>query len=86
MPTTIDGTPFSTSAAKRTTDENFVSGYSARWIPQMQPIGTANREASPMRMRVPTMALPMPPPASPTGFGNCVKKAKFSAPIPSFRT
>ena len=30
MPTTIDGTPLRTSAAKRTTDENFVAGYSER--------------------------------------------------------
>src|SRR3954453_23167145 len=86
MPTTIDGTPLSTSAAKRTTDENFVPGYSERWMPQRQPTGTANAAAIPMRISVPAMALAMPPPLSPTGFGIFVKKSKFSAPNPSLTT
>jgi hypothetical protein len=33
-------------------------------------------------MSVPTMALAMPPPVSPTGFGICVKKSTFSAWMP----
>jgi len=32
------------------------------------------------------MALAMPPPASPTGFGICVKKSTFSAWMPSLTT
>ena len=35
---------------------------------------------------VPTMALAMPPPISPTGFGICVKKSRFSDWIPWLTT
>ena len=63
-----------------------MAGYSERCTPVMQPIGTAKSAAIPMRISVPTIALAMPPPTSPTGFGMCVKKARFSAPIPSFTT
>ena len=86
MPMTIDGTPFSTSAANRTVSAKRLPGYSARWMPHMQPIGTAKSAAIATRINVPTMAFAIPPPGSPTGFGICVKNAKFIAPIPSFRT
>jgi len=39
-----------------------------------------------MRISVPTMALAMPPPVSPTGFGIFVKKSQFSAVAPSLIT
>ena len=47
---------------------------------------TPNRAARPSNSKVPTMALAIPPPASPTGFGSLVKKSQFTAPIPDFKT
>jgi len=52
----------------------------------MPPIGTAKSAAIPMRISVPTMALAIPPPVSPTGFGILVKKSQFNAPAPSLIT
>src|ERR1043165_4441234 len=86
MPLTIDGTPFSTSAAKRTADEKRVPEYSERCMPAMQPTGTANSAAMPMRISVPTMALAMPPPISPSGLGVWMKNARFSELRPSLMT
>ncbi len=47
-------------------------------MPLITPIGTAITAASPASISVPTTALAMPPPASPTGVGMCVKNATFS--------
>ena len=35
-------------------------------------------EPRPSNISEPTMALAIPPPASPTGFGRCVKKSQFT--------
>jgi hypothetical protein len=37
----------------------------------------ARVEAIPININVPTIALAIPPPVSPTGFGNFVKKSQF---------
>ena len=50
------------------------------------PMGIANSEPSPVTISVPTMALAIPPPDSPTGFGIFVKKSQFSAWTPSLMT
>src|SRR5260221_14390259 len=55
-------------------------------MPATIPIGTANRAARPIKMSVPAMALAMPPPASPTGFGMCVKNSRVSAGRPCLST
>ena len=86
MPMTMEGTPLRTSAAKRTTEEKREWGYSARWIPQMQPMGTARNDAMAISTTVPKIALAMPPPTSPTGLGICVKNAQFSDPAPCLIT
>jgi hypothetical protein len=49
-------------------------------------MGMANVDPSPATISVPTMALAIPPPCSPTGFGMCVKKSRLSAPNPSLMT
>src|SRR5829696_2645563 len=46
------------------------------------PIGIAISDPSPVRMRVPTIEFAIPPPASPTGAGMCVKNSMFSARMP----
>src|SRR5213593_4862796 len=51
-------------------------------MPETIPIGTAMPAARPTRISVPTMALAMPPPGSPTGFGIWVKNARLSAGSP----
>ena len=50
------------------------------------PIGTANSDPSPVKISVPTMALAMPPPVSPTGFGIFVKKSRLSDEMPWLTT
>ncbi len=51
----------------------------------MMPIGTAINDPRPVRISVPTIALAMPPPGSPTGFGMCRKKSRFSDWTPSLQ-
>ena len=58
--------------------------YSEKNTPPSTPMGTPNTAACPSKINVPTMALAMPPPVSPTGFGNWVKKARFIELKPSF--
>ena len=77
-PMTIDGTPLRVSAANRIVDAKRLPWYSDTYTPLRIPIGTANSDPRPERISVPTMAFAMPPPASPTGVGMCVKKATFS--------
>ncbi len=86
MPITIEGTPFKTSAVNRTSDPNVLLPYSARYTPAITPTGTANAEATPMRISVPTIALAIPPPVSPTGFGIFVKKSQLSDENPLWST
>ena len=52
----------------------------------MMPVGMAKSAPSPTMISVPTMALAMPPPVSPTGFGIWVKKSTLSARTPSLTT
>ena len=80
---TIDGTPFSVSAANRTSVANFGPGE----LGDVDAADDADRNRERARrarsaISVPTMALAMPPPGSPTGFGICVKKSQFSAWTP----
>ena len=86
MPMTIDGTPFSTSAVKRTSDANGFFPYSDRYTPAITPTGMARAEAIAIRYSVPSIALAMPPPDSPTGFGIFVKKSQLSEEKPFWRT
>src|SRR5437868_14929816 len=83
---TIDGTPFSVSAAKRTRLENAVPAYSDIYTPLMTPIGIAISDPNEVTRRVPTIALAMPPPGSPTGLGIWVKKPTFSDWMPWLTT
>src|SRR5450756_351256 len=55
-------------------------------MPAPTPTGTPITEASPSRISVPTIALPMPPPVSPTGLGRLVKNSGFSAEPPWINT
>jgi hypothetical protein len=75
MPSTIDGRPLSTSARKRTAVASLVAPLSARYSPAPMPIGSPIADAIVIRMRVPTIALAMPPLPSPAGAGILVKKS-----------
>src|SRR5215510_13954995 len=75
---TIDGTPFNVSAANLTADAKRLPRYSDRYTPLRMPIGTAIAAANPVRISVPTIALAIPPPGSPTGRGLLVKKSTLS--------
>jgi len=86
MPTTIEGTPFRMSAAKRAARERRFFGYSDRKTAQEIPTGTASAPARPSRISVPIIALAMPPPASPTGFGMLVKNSQLRAGRPRLST
>src|SRR5207245_3758679 len=78
----MEGTPLRTSAAKRTAEPMRLPLYSERNTPLTIPTGTAGAAARPSRISVPTIALAIPPPGSPTGFGIWVKKAGRRAGSP----
>src|SRR5271156_2931835 len=84
MPITIEGTPFSTSAVKRTMSPKRLRPNSARKIPAPTPRGTPRMLARARMNADPTIAFAIPPPASPTGFGVCVRKAQLSDPTPRY--
>ena len=46
------------------------------------PMGTPSRLAIAKISTEPAIALAMPPPGSPTGFGVCVRNAQFNEPKP----
>src|SRR5579864_7535119 len=50
---------------------------SARYTPAIRPTGKPITAASSKSFKLPTMALAIPPPVSPTGFGSCVKRFQF---------
>jgi hypothetical protein len=52
------------------------------YTPLMTPMGIAMVAASPVSTSVPTNALSIPPPVSPTGRGIWVKKPIFNACTP----
>ncbi len=81
-PMTIDGTPFSVSAAKRMREASRVPAYSDMYTPLTTPIGMAITDPRPARIRVPTIEFASPPPVSPTGFGILVKKSRLTARMP----
>src|SRR5580658_9521443 len=54
-------------------------------MPPKTPIGTPTTLAIASSSMVPTMALAMPPPSSPVGFGSWVKKFQSSELAPCFR-
>src|SRR6478609_3571697 len=74
MPTVIDGTPDITSALKRTHFAKRDSPNSAKYTPASTPGGMPNTQARNTSFSVPTRALAIPPPVSPTGFGSSVQK------------
>src|SRR5574337_111764 len=78
----MDGTPFRTSARKRIIQGRRRSRDSAKYTPPRIPRGSPRQDARPTRLKVPTMALAMPPPRSPTGLGNWVKKSRLTAEAP----
>src|SRR6202451_988026 len=84
MPITMDGTPFSKSVVYRTTNENVLPPNSARYTPVSNPTGRPIKAANISSFRLPTMALAIPPPVSPTGLGSCVKKFQLSD-VPPFQ-
>src|SRR5579884_4013091 len=79
---TMEGTPFNTSAVKRTMLPHLFLPYSARKTPEPIPSGTPIRLATASNSMEPTIALAMPPPVSPIGLGIWVRKSQFSAPMP----
>ena len=83
MPITMEGTPLSTSAVKRTALASLVPRpNSARKMPPAMPTGIPIRLPTPSRIAEPAMALAMPPPDSPTGFGTWVKKSQLNELAP----
>ena len=86
MPMTMLGTPERTSAMKRTVRPTVPSPRSARNTPAPMPTGSPKTHAKPTMYSVPTRALPMPPPGSPTGFGNAVKKSQERPAAPLLMT
>ena len=72
---TIEGTPLSTSAAKRTRAPQRAVAVLGEVHAGADPDRQPDAQARPTRISVPTMALAIPPPGSPTGFGSSVKKA-----------
>ena len=81
MPMAMDGTPVSTSAAKRTVAA-MRPRRSRRNRAVTMPTGMAMAAASPTMIRLPTMALEMPPPGMPGGVGIWVKKSTDRAWMP----
>src|ERR1700674_540896 len=55
-------------------------------MPAITPMGTAARDAIRMISPLPTIALATPPPSMPTGIGNFVKNAQWSAFAPRVTT
>ena len=76
MPMTMEGTPESTSAVKRTTLAQLPVPLLGQEDPGADAHGKRERLAIPTMKKVPTMALPTPPPGSPTGVGRLVKKPR----------
>ena len=77
----IDGIPVITSATKRITPATFPSD-SARKSPQNSPKGTVTAVAMAAISAVPTIALDTPPPGTPSGVVELVKKSAFHAGRP----
>src|SRR5665213_1229757 len=71
----MEGTPLRRSVVYRTTKENADPPNSARYTPPRNPIGTPMQVAISSSLALPTIALAMPPPGSPTGVGSLVKKS-----------
>src|SRR5579875_559294 len=82
MPMTIDCTPFNRSAVQRTAKQNPGPPNSARYTPPKNPTGTPKTIASSSSFALPTIALAMPPPVSPTGAGSLVKKSQLRLRAP----
>src|ERR1700732_3971954 len=80
----MDGTPFSKSVVYRTTNENVLPPNSARYTPASKPTGKPISAANISNFKLPTIALAIPPPVSPTGLGSCVKKFQFND-LPPFQ-
>src|SRR3569832_2576590 len=74
----MEGTPFITSAAYRIRNaKRLPLPYSVRYTPASTPTGMPSSPARPTTFAEPTMALAMPPPLSPTGFGRFVRKERL---------
>src|SRR5258708_35911297 len=70
------------SAPKRAALARRPPGCAARYNPEPIPIGTPIRLARPISSSVPTIALTIPPPFSPTGAGIWVKNARLRLEAP----
>ena len=81
-PTTIEGTPVSTSAMKRMIEPIRGLAYSETKMPISRPTGIATTLASETMITVPTIEFLTPPPVSPSGFGVFVKKSRLRWPTP----
>ena len=81
----MEGSPESTSAPKRMA---LAIGprRSMRKRETNRPNGMAMRRARPLMMRLPTMALEIPPPEIPSGVGVWVKNATDKAATPRLVT
>ena len=81
IPTVIEGIPVITSAVNRRAAATRPSD-SARKSPTVNPSGTATATAMAVITTVPTMAFHTPPPATPSGVVEWVKKSRFQAGRP----
>ncbi len=82
MPRTIDGIPIRVSTERRATLPSLLFPRSERNIPAMTPRGTETTVAMTTRMSVPTIALEIPPPGSPIGFGSSVRNCQLMEDAP----
>src|SRR5438270_13829840 len=81
MPTTMLGTPASTSAVKRTGAVSFeLAPYSARNTPASKPLGIPTALAITISTAVPTRPLSIPPgyPCAPYGIGTLLKNDQLT--------
>ncbi len=82
-PARIDGNPLSSLAQNRTTDAARPSGLtSARYTPANTPTGMLMTAAMSTTRKVPTMALPIPPPRIPAAGGSSVRSARLMRALP----
>lgn len=85
-PNTIEGNPVSTSFIKPETVESLDDDHSEKKMPAPIPIGTEIRAAIPTIVKVPTIALDIPPPGTFGAVCKWVKKPILMAGAPRTKT
>jgi hypothetical protein len=85
-PSTIEGNPVSTSFIKPEIVASLELDHSEKKMPAPIPIGTEIREAIPTMVKVPIIALAIPPPGTSTGVGKWVRKPVLMAGAPRTKT